>query len=178
MTEKIGKNSHLFIGKLTGTFGLKGALKLFTDWTLDLTDFVHKTLYIILPNNDVLELILEKERKHKRNTLLFFKEINSINKAEKLIGSSVFIDEKDLPRDEEDIYFTDIENAKASDEEENVFGKIVAFIEQKNYDILVIELTNGKRIEIPYLDEFIKDIDVNGKKVIFFTSRINGFNED
>ena len=178
MIEKISKNSHLLIGKIVGTFGLKGALKLFTEWTLDLSDFVHKTFYLVMPNNDTAELFLENERKQKKNTLLFFKGINSINDAEKYVGSEVFIDEKDLPREKDDIYFTDIESAVAMDDGKNVFGKIVGFSEQKGYDVLIIKLTNGKTIEIPYLDEFIKQIDKLGKKVIFYSSKIKGFYED
>ncbi|MCD6578291.1 16S rRNA processing protein RimM [bacterium] len=178
MTGKISKNSHLFIGKVVGTFGLRGALKLYTEWTLDLTDFVHKTFYIELLQGDSFKMMLKKVRKQKRNNLLFFDEVTSIDEAGKYIGSSVYINEEDLPREDEDIYFTDIENGFAYDDNEKLLGKIVGFIEQKGYDMLVIELKNGEQKEIPYLDEFIKEINKNEKKVIFFSSSVKGINED
>lgn len=65
----------------------------------------------------------------------------------------------------EGIYLNEIKNFKLKDPEQKVLGEIVGFSSNGVQDLLVVE-ANGKKVEVPFVDAFIKKIDFKHQAVV------------
>ncbi|MCE1164853.1 MAG: ribosome maturation factor RimM [Bacteroidetes bacterium] len=169
----IDSNQLLYIGKISGTFGIKGSVKV-----IPLTDFPERfrvTEYVYLVDGKKGELIKNKftdslEFRIKDSVVsggivkLAFDNFDGIGDAEKLKGLLVGVEEKnrvELP--EGMFYFYEMIGCKVYDK--GVYAGEVSSVD--NYgssDLLVVK--NGKKsFFIPLLKEFVKKIDVDAKRI-------------
>ena len=86
-------------------------------------------------------------------------DIKDINQVEMYIGCDVLADKSDTPPLEEgEFYIDDMVGLEAYDENEKLLGKVVDVILIPYNDLLEIELLDGKKVLIPYVDEYILEI--------------------
>jgi len=144
----------LKIGLYTGTHGLKGEIKILSDFSRK--DLVFKPGFKIYINN--IEYIIETHRVHKTYNMVILKDINDIKDIIDFRGSYVYINKSDLNNVflEEDLIdgYSICANNKTY--------KIESFM--KNPKQTLIKLENNKII--PFVSEFITDID-SDKKIVY-----------
>ena len=139
----------LNIGKYVNTHGIKGEIRI-------LSDFSRKDL-IFVPNSKIYirdkEFIIKSYRKHKNYDMVTLEGINDINDIEYLKGSNVYINRDNINEFiDEDLYdYSVISNDKKY--------KIKDILVNKVNKILVLE--NDKMI--PYVKDFIEKIDKENK---------------
>jgi len=177
-------NRLIFIGKITKTTGIDGSLKVTTA-----TDFPErfKTVRLVkLVNSQNLFLkhrITGSENFYIQKVSILngyirikFDGYNTIEEAEKLKGFYIGIDEKErivLP--DENYYYYDLIGCDLYDGEKHI-GKIISIEDFGSGDLLKIAAVNGKEILIPFLKEFIKEIDTTNKRIN--AELIEGFTEN
>ena len=153
------KNDYIEIGKVVNTFGIKGELKIVSE--SDFVDYryaVGKTIYFKL-RNTIKEVRVSSYRVHKGNILITIDKIYDINEVEKYIGADVLADKLDVPPLEDgEFYIDDVVGLDAYDETGEIIGKVVDVILIPANDLIEIELLNGKKELIPYVDEYILEI--------------------
>ena len=153
------KNEYIEIGKVVNTFGIKGELKIVSE--SDFVDYryaVGKTIYLKL-RNTIKEVRVSSYRVHKGNILITIDKIYDINEVEKYIGADVLADKLDVPPLEDgEFYIDDVVGLDAYDETGENIGKVVDVILIPANDLIEIELLNGKKELIPYVDEYILEI--------------------
>lgn len=147
----------LLIGKYVNTHGLKGEIRIISDFRFKSLIFqAGKIIYI---GKDKNPFIIKKHRVHKNYDLVSFKNISNINEIEDLKNSLVYIDQSlfdfDIPPIETligyKIYF-----------KKEFIGTVIDYYKEKAYDILVV---SERRMKIPYIDVFIKEILKTEKKI-------------
>ena len=145
----------IYLGKIVNTHGLKGEIRIISDFKYKEDVFkINNTLYI--ENN---KYIIKTYRKHKMYDMVTLKNIDSIEKAEILKGLSVYVDRNDYNFGilDEDLIGLDVyDNDKYK-------GKIVDILKGIKYDFLVID--GNKKHKVPNIPEFIENIDLD-KKII------------
>lgn len=141
----------LYIGKYTGTHGLKGEIKILSDFSRK--DLIFKKGFKIYIKDK--EYVILEHRPHKTYNMVTLESINDIKDIIGLRGESVYINEKDLNNDflEEDL----INDYCIKVKDKNY--KIKSIIRNGNQTILKLE--NNKMI--PFVEAFIKDIDSDNK---------------
>ena len=153
------KNDYIEIGKVVNTFGIKGELKIVSE--SDFVDYryaVGKTIYLKL-RNTIKEVRVSSYRVHKGNILITIDKIYDINEVEKYIGADVLADKLDVPPLEDgEFYIDDVVGLVAYNETGEKIGKVVDVILIPANDLIEIELLNGKKELIPYVDEYILEI--------------------
>ena len=153
------KNDYIEIGKVVNTFGIKGELKIVSE--SDFVDYryaVGKTIFLKL-RNTIKEVRVSSYRVHKGNILITIDKIYDINVVEKYIGADVLADKLDVPPLEDgEFYIDDVVGLDAYDETGEIIGKVVDVILIPANDLIEIELLNGKKELIPYVDEYILEI--------------------
>lgn len=153
------KNNYIEIGKVVNTFGIKGELKIVSE--SDFVDYryaVGKTIFLKM-RNKLKEVKVSSYRIHKGNILITIDDIKDINQVEMYIGCDVLADKSDTPPLEEgEFYIDDMVGLEAYDENEKLLGKVVDVILIPYNDLLEIELLDGKKVLIPYVDEYILDV--------------------
>lgn len=151
-------SNFIKIGKIVKPFGIKGEMKIDSE-----SDFIEyrfqkgKSIFILL-DEKYLEFKISSLRFNKDAVLITINELYNINQILKFINCDVYALKEDLPPlNEEEYYIDDLTNKKVYNQFGEYIGIVVDFIATKGNPLLMISLEN-KIYYIPFVDEFIKDI--------------------
>ncbi len=150
----------ILIGKIIGTHGIKGYLKIkpYTDF-LDRFD-KNKILKIKL-DNSLFEFLIEDSFVHKDFVCAKLESVDSINDAQKLVSREIFILDDDLRKlDEDEYYVHDLVGLEVKGQDGESIGKIVDVIRLVSNDVFEIELVNNKKVFYPFLKDFVEEINL------------------
>lgn len=162
---------YIFVGEIINTHGVKGEVRLISDFKYKEQVFVKNfTLYVGRFKD---ELKIKKYRRHKTYDMITFEGIDNINDVIMYKGDSVYINKDDLVVD-------GLFNEQLIGLEVYFKNKRLGFIEHivnnNAHDILVIKDDSRNHL-IPNLDEFIEKVDLDEKRV--YIKEIEGLiNED
>lgn len=156
----------LEVGQIVNTFGIKGFVKVnpFTD---DISRFDKLNKVYIKNKSDKKELEIEEVKYHKNMVLLKFKNIDKIEDAENLRNSYILIDRKEQkPLDKDTYYIVDLLGLEVYTDENKLLGKLEDIYNTGSNDIYVVKDELGKQILLPAIKDVIKEIDMEGKKIV------------
>lgn len=140
------------IGKIVNTHGIKGELRILSDFKYK--DKVFKKDFKFYIGKDKEELIVNSYRHHKVFDMVTFNDLNDINLVLKYKGKEVYINEEDLDLDGE-IYIDNLIGYKVVVGDKDI-GVVTDVMHMKANDILRVN-----DILIPYVKEFILKIEDN-----------------
>ena len=140
------------IGKIVNTHGIKGELRILSDFKYK--DKVFKKDFKFYIGKDKEELIVNSYRYHKIFDMVTFNDLNDINLVLKYKGKEVYINEEDLDLDGE-IYIDNLIGYKVVVGTKDI-GVVTDVMHMKANDILRVN-----DILIPYVKEFIIKIEDN-----------------
>ncbi|MHA6251318.1 ribosome maturation factor RimM [Oceanobacillus sp. CAU 1775] len=154
------------IGKIVNTHGIRGEVKV-----KRITDFeerfnVGETVYIESDGKH-LPLVISAHRVHKGFDLLYFEGYNNINDVEKYKGSYLKIREDQLTDlDENEFYYYEIIGCEVFTSSGEKLGKVKEILAPGANDVWVVERKGMKDALIPYIDQVVKDININDKRIV------------
>lgn len=151
-------NEMIYIGKTVSTFGIKGELKVISDF--EKCDKAYKIGNKILINN--IEHVISGIRYHKNYILLEIDDLKNINNILKYVGFNIYIKRMDLHLEENEFLYKDLINSDVIDNDGSNLGKIIEVEQGIN---LLIKVKGSKEFYIPYVDEYIISFDLNNKKL-------------
>ena len=146
----------VYLGKIVNTHGIKGELRIISDFKYKDTVFkINNKIYI-----DNKEYIIKSYRHHKIYDMITLEGINDIDSALILKGLDVYISREDYKFDgylNEDLIGLDVYD-------KDIYkGKIVDIVKSKKYDLLVID--GIERHMVPNIKEFIENVDLDKKQI-------------
>lgn len=98
--------------------------------------------------------------------IAYLEGINTIDEAEKLIPFDIKVDRDLFPMlDDDEVYLGDLFGFEVIDENQIVIGHLQEFYENGLQLILVVKTMTGELIDIPKVDDFVKEIDLPNKKI-------------
>ena len=154
------------IGQIVNTSGLKGIVKVnpFTD---DVSRFEEIKKVFIEKNKELTEYEIEEVRFHKNQVLIKFKNIDSIEEAEKFRNCYIKISRKDAKKLPEDTYFiVDLIDINVYLENNEYVGKIIDVFSTGSNDVYVIKREENTDLLIPAIKDVVKKVDIKNKKMI------------
>jgi 16S rRNA processing protein RimM len=157
------------VGKVKEAHGLRGDLWILifskdVSWSEDLTQFGLGP-DMENPNPQVFEI--QKVKPFKQGLLIKPVEVSDRTEAEKLKGQIFYVPEHLFETDEGDvIYLSEILNFEIWDQTNSCRGLITAFSSNQAQDLLVVSKTEGGTAEIPFVEDFIVEMDYANKKII------------
>ena len=107
-------NEMIYIGKTVSTFGIKGELKVISDF--EYCDKAYKVGNKVLINN--IEHIISSIRYHKNYVLLKIDNLNNINDILKYVGFNIYIKRLDLNLSKDEFLYKDLINSEVVDEDD------------------------------------------------------------
>jgi 16S rRNA processing protein RimM len=118
--------------------------------------------------NEPIPLTVEHCRNHKKGLLLKFREWDNINQAEPYKGGQLVVDRSDtVESGEGEYYFFEIIGCEVVTTEGRSLGKITDVLETGANDVWVVRPEKGGReLLIPYIDDVVKEVDVDAKHVV------------
>ncbi len=105
--------------------------------------------------------------RRKGTVVLKLKGVEDINQAELLRNLYVEVAEEDLPPLEEgEFYIYQLLGLRVVDTEGREVGKVVDMHEWGPYWTFEVEMSNGKRIYVPFVEEYVREVDPEGGVVL------------
>ena len=157
---------NLEIGQIVNTFGIKGMVKVkpFTD---DIRRFDElKTVYVE-KNSHQTEYEIEEVKYHKDMVLIKFKGIDKVEQAEMLRNSYLTVSRDSVEKLEEGRYYiVDLLGLEVYTDEQILLGTLEDIFNTGSNDIYVVKDKQGKQILLPAIQDVIKQIDIENKKII------------
>ena len=147
----------VIVGKVINFFGIKGELKVKSDF--DKKEKVFKIGNHILINNELLKIT--SVRIHKNNYLIRVNDINDINLVTKYIGYNVYFRKRDLGLTDNEYILEELIGADVMDNNENI-GKVIEIYTSSNMNYIKVKYSN-KTYLIPLIDEYIDHFDRDTK---------------
>ncbi len=159
----MNKDNFYSLGKITKTSGYKGSLMFFFDVD-DISQYADlNSVFIEIENNLVPFFIEELKIKSPQKAFVKLDGIDTIQKAENLVNSTLFLPLDMLPQLEgDDFYFHEVIDFDVIDEKHGNIGKLREIQDLKTQTLFVI--MNGEtEILIPLHKQFVKKLDKENK---------------
>ena len=157
---------NLEIGQIVNTFGIKGMVKVkpFTD---DIRRFDElKTVYVE-KNSNQTEYEIEEVKYHKDMVLIKLKGIDKVEQAEELRNAYLTVSRDSVEELEEGRYYiVDLLGLEIYTDEQVLLGTLEDIFNTGSNDIYVVKDKQGKQILLPAIQDVIKQIDIENKKII------------
>ena len=154
--------NEIYLGKIVNTHGIKGEIRLLSDF--EYKDQVFKKGFPIYIGKERNKELIATYRKHKIFDMIKVEGINDINDILKYKGKAVYIDRNDLKIDN----YLDEDLIGFSVITDKTIGKVVDIIKRPYQKIIKISVDN-KQYMIPFVDEFVKEIDLKNKQIKIHT---------
>lgn len=152
-------NEMIYIGKTVSTFGIKGELKVISDF--EYCDKAYKVGNKVLINN--IEHVISGIRYHKNYVLLKIDNLNNINDILKYVGFNIYIKRLDLNLSKDEFLYKDLINSEVIDEDDTKLGKVIEVVNGIN---VLIKVKGTKEFYIPLIDNYVKRFDLD-KKILY-----------
>lgn len=167
--ELMEEKKYLLVGYIVRPRGLKGVVKVkSTSYFASQRYKKGNTLYLYNEQEDIrIKVTANTHVQEQGFDFVSFKEYTDINQIEKYVGYQIQVAEDEVPTlPKNTYYFYQLEGLRCFDEEGNEFGyikKVEDFTSQTSFRIL---LKNNKTILIPFVEFYVKKIDLENKKII------------
>ncbi|ETT85833.1 ribosome maturation factor RimM [Viridibacillus sp. FSL R5-0477] len=157
------------VGKIVNTHGIRGEVRVISQ-----TDFPEER-YVVgeqialfkKDSKKPLRLTIASARAHKNFILLTFEGYPNINDVEDFRDGILKVSEKQLSElADDEYYYHEIIGCTVFDEEGTEIGQVKEIFETGANDVWTLKGVNGKDQYIPVIDDVIKEIDVDEKKII------------
>ena len=160
------KKERLEVGQIVNTFGIKGFVKIYP-YVDDISIFDNLKKVHIKSKKVDEELQIEEVKYHKNMVLVKFKGIETVENAEKLRNSYVEIDRADaIPLEEGQYFIADLLGLDVFLDTGEKLGVLEDIYNTGSSDIYVVKNELGKQFLLPYIDDVIKQINLDEEKII------------
>ncbi len=148
------------IGKVVGTHGVKGYLKVIS-YAESAASFVPgKQLALRRKGKPVVTYGIESARPHKRGILLALNGITSVDAGKEWVGSELCIDKTTLPEPEKGTYYWyQIIGLEVFTVDDRRLGRVAAIFPTGSNDVYAVR-DGKKEVLIPAIDSVVVDIDL------------------
>lgn len=157
------------VGKIVNTHGIRGEVRVISS-----TDFpeerfaIGSELSLFMPDSQKpIRLTVTGHRKHKNFDLLTFENHPNLNDVEKYRDGTLKVSEEMLSELEEGVYYYhEIVDCLVVDLDGNEIGKVTEILETGANDVWTVKPEKGKAQYVPYIDDVVKEIDIENKKIV------------
>ncbi len=159
-------NKYLELGQIVNVKGLKGEVKV-NSFTDDNTKFERIPKVFIKRKETLTEYEIEKVGYNKNQIIIKFKNVDTVEEAEKLRNSYIVVDREIFGELPEGVYYiADLIGLDVFTESNEYLGKVDDIFSTGSNDVYVVKDELGKQKLLPGIDEVIKVIDIESGKII------------
>ena len=157
---------RLEVGQIVNTFGINGFVKVYP-YVDDFSRFDNLKKVHIKSKKEEKELQIEDVKYQKNMVLVKFKGIDKIEDAEKLRNSYIEIDRADaIPLEEGQYFIADLLGLDVYLDTGEKLGILDDIYNSGSSDIYVVKNELGKQFLLPYIDDVVKQINLEEGKII------------
>jgi 16S rRNA processing protein RimM len=158
-------NRHIPVGKVVGTHGIAGWLKL-KSFNPNSTALLSTREISLAHGTHSESYTLDQAKPHKRIVLLKLKGVDRIEAAEQLVGHELSVPEDALrPLGDDEYYYLDVIGFDVYDTKTNYLGKVTRVWLKEGGDLYVVGGTKKQHL-IPATKEIVEEVDLSNQRII------------
>ncbi len=147
----------IYIGKIVNTHGIKGELRILSNFSSKNKVFIPQMpIYI-----DNQKEIINSYRHHKMFDMITLIGYNNINEVLKYKYMDVYVKRSDLNLNENDYLLDDLIGMNVIDNNE-IIGKVIDYNQGSN---VLLKVSGVKEFYIPLVDEYVINVDLKNKEI-------------
>ena len=159
------------VGRIVNTHGIRGEVRVLSTTDFEDVRFAVGNKLAAFKKDDKkpIWVTIESVRRHKNFILLTFEGYNNINFVEPFKEGLLKVSKDQLDEDvleENEYYYFEIIGCEVFSEEGEQIGTITEILETGANDVWEVKASNGKKHYIPYIEDVVKEIDVEEKKIV------------
>ncbi|AVQ99024.1 ribosome maturation factor RimM [Oceanobacillus iheyensis] len=155
------------IGKIVNTHGIRGEVKVVRISDFEERFAVGNQVYAVKEKAAPVALTIAAHRIHKGFDLLQFEGYANINDVEHFKGGYLKITEEQLTELESgEYYYHEIIGCDVMTASGESLGVVKEILSPGANDVWVIKRPKEKDLLIPYIDEVVKEVSIENKKVV------------
>ncbi|KGR73870.1 ribosome maturation factor RimM [Ureibacillus sinduriensis] len=159
------------VGRIVNTHGIRGEVRVLSSTDFEELRFAVGSKLAVFKKDEKkpIWVTVESMRRHKNFILLTFEGYNNINFVEPFKEGLLKVSKDQLDEDvleENEYYHYEIIGCDVFSEEREQIGTVTDILETGANDVWEVKATNGKKHYIPYIEDVVKEIDVDEKKII------------
>ncbi|MBB6479122.1 ribosome maturation factor RimM [Spirochaeta isovalerica] len=152
------------IGKIRTSHGIKGFVKV-VSFSGETDHFYDLEKIILKSDRQERESVIEEVKPLGDSVILKIAGIDSPEKAKTLAGMEILVPRDNAaPLNEGEYYHADLVQCSLRYDGE-IIGRVKSIIEGGGGELFEVELNSGESVLIPFRDEFIGDISIDGKLI-------------
>ena len=157
--------NYLEAGKIVNTHGLRGEVKI-VPWT-DSPETFEDIEYVYIKNKTgEMRLDISGLKYQKNNIIVKFKQIDSIEEAEKFKNKTVYVEREMLGELPEGVYYiADLIGLSAVTPEGEEVGTLVDVFNTGSNDIYDIKREGKKNLLLPHIDDVIT-VELENERIV------------
>lgn len=156
----------LRVGVIANTHGIHGEVKVYPT-TDDMNRFKKLKEVILDTGKEHKPLEITGVKFFKNMAILKFKGIDNINDIEKYKGKDLLVTRENAVALGKDEYFIcDLIGCQVVEENGASVGELTEVLQTAANDVFVVQGSDKKEILIPYIDDCVKEVVMDEKKVI------------
>lgn len=155
-------DEFIYVGKIVNTHGLKGEIRIISDF--EYKDKVFVPNFPIYIGRKKEKEIIKTYRHHKSFEMITMDGYNYIDEVLRYKGLYVYIRKEDLKLNSDEFLESDLIGLNVI-VDNNLSGTVTDIRDTGNNKILVIDY-NDKNVFVPYQKEFIDSVDLNKKQIV------------
>ncbi len=154
------KDSFIVVGKISGIYGVRGWLRVYSHTEPRENILIYKTWYLEQRGSWIPHQLIDG-RQHGKGIVASLSGIDDRDKAASILQRKIAIKPEELPDlDDGEFYWRDLIGLTVQDLNAVIFGKVVDLMETGSNDVLVVR-DNDNEYLIPYIPgEVIQRIDL------------------
>jgi 16S rRNA processing protein RimM len=159
------------IGFVFRPHGMEGELKINPEHTDDPARFEElDTVYVGRSPHQVtrhaISSLRYQETKRGTTVILGLADVDNRTDAEEIAKLRVFAHEDDLELGDDEVFIHDLVGLTVVTEDGDELGTVANYMEMPAQDVFVVRQPNNAEAMIPAVEEFIREIDLDGGKLV------------
>lgn len=163
-------SSHemLLVGKISGVFGIKGWVKIFS-YTENKNNICRYLPLYQSKNSQQSPLEIETIKPHGKTIIAKINGINNPEQAQLLLGKRLYISSEQRPKTtKNEYYWSDLVGLNVVNQSNKPLGVVRDLLSTGANDVLVIQ-GGDKKYLVPYVRTHILSIDLHKKQMVLAT---------
>lgn len=160
MNWGITMTKYIYLGKIVNTHGIKGELRMISDF--ERKELVFKKEFPIYIGKEKQKETISSYRPHKEFDMITLENYTNINEVLKYKGEKVYIIKEDLHLKESEYLYEELIGLNVFEKQEKL-GIVKNIMYNKSNILLYIEGT--KNFYIPINQEFLKKVDTKEGRI-------------
>jgi 16S rRNA processing protein RimM len=167
MTD-VALTQPLVVGRISGVYGVKGWVKLFSHTEPVENILSYKKLWIET-GTEWKPLEIASRKAHGPGYIIKVDGFDDRDIARKLVARDIAIDKQQLPsldNSEDGYYWTDLVGLQVVNTDAEKLGEVQSLMETGANDVLVLKSTEGNERLVPFVtDQIIKSVDLESSVI-------------